>query len=114
MDHAGFGLRLAAKRGAMGVRAAARDAGVSPATLSRIENGHVPDIETFERLCRWMGADPAEFLDGPAQEAVGTVQFKKLDAVSPATAAALGELVMAVFEMVRSEAQEGGATGEAA
>ena len=49
-----------------------------------------------------MGADPAEFLDGPAQEAVGTVQFKKLDTVSPATAAALGELVMAVFEMVRS------------
>jgi len=107
MDHAAFGARVAAKRGAVGVRAAARDAGVSPATLSRIENGHVPDIETFERLCRWMGADPAEFFDGPQQEVVGTVNFKKLDAVSPATATALGELVLAVFEMVRAESQPG-------
>lgn len=107
MDHAAFGLRVAAKRGATGIRMAARDAGVSPATLSRIENGHVPDIDIFERLCRWIGADPSEFLDGPAQEAVGTVQFKKVNAVSPETALALGELVMAVFEMVRAESQPG-------
>lgn len=107
MDHAAFGARVAAKRGATGVRAAARDAGVSPATLSRIENGHVPDIETFERLCRWMGADPGEFLDGPAHEAIGTVQFKKVDAVAPETATALGDLVIAVFEMVRAESEAG-------
>lgn len=105
MDHAAFGARVAAKRGAVGVRAAARDAGISPATLSRIENGHIPDIETFEKLCRWVGADPGEFLDGATQEALGTVQFKKVDAVSPETAKALGDLVLAVFEMVRTGAE---------
>ena len=48
MDHAAFGLRVAAKRGATGIRMAARDAGVSPATLSRIENGHVPEMVRAE------------------------------------------------------------------
>ena len=103
MDHALFASRVAGRRGLLGVRAASREAEVSPATLSRIENGHVPDIETFEKLCRWIGADPGEFLDRPSQEAIGTVQFKKVDAVSPETAQALGDLVLAVFEMVRAE-----------
>ena len=30
--------------------------GVSPSTLSRIENGHEPDINTFATVCEWLGA----------------------------------------------------------
>ena len=40
-----FGRLLAKKRGIRGVRAAALDAGVTPATYSRVENGHMPDLQ---------------------------------------------------------------------
>ena len=31
--------------------------GVSAATLSRIERGDKPDIDTFMRICKWLGAE---------------------------------------------------------
>lgn len=36
---------------------AAKQTGVSKATLSRIENLKLPDIETFGKLCKWLGTD---------------------------------------------------------
>ncbi len=106
MDIAGFASAILAKRGAVGVRNAAREAGVSPATLSRIENGHTPDMETFEKICAWIGADPRQFLQGRTAEVVAAVQFKKVDAVKPETARALGELVNAVFAMIKDDLQD--------
>ena len=46
----------------IGLRAAAAEMGVSFNTLARVEKGHVPDIETFSRLARWLGRSPADFL----------------------------------------------------
>lgn len=46
----------------IGLRTAAREAGVSFNTFARVEKGHVPDIETFSRLARWVGHSPADFL----------------------------------------------------
>jgi transcriptional regulator with XRE-family HTH domain len=106
MNLAAFAQRVAAKRGMQGVRAAAREAGVSPATLSRIENGHIPDLETFERLCGWIGEDPGKFLDTPGVGVVGTVNFRKKQTVSKATAEALGELFLKVHEMLEKTALE--------
>jgi transcriptional regulator with XRE-family HTH domain len=54
--------RVRARRGARGLREAAADIGhVSPATLSRVEQGHTPDLETFLRLCNWLGEPPQSF-----------------------------------------------------
>ena len=50
----------------LGLRAAAEEAGVSFNTLARVERGHVPDIETFSRMARWVGRSPADFL-GPGR-----------------------------------------------
>ena len=47
----------------IGVREFAKEIGISPATLSRIENGNVPDIETFFNLCFWMKRSTNEFYD---------------------------------------------------
>jgi transcriptional regulator with XRE-family HTH domain len=47
----------------IGVREAGQLAGVSPATLNRVERGEDPDIKTFSRLCRWLGLSPTMFLD---------------------------------------------------
>jgi len=109
LDIAEFGRLLAAKRGARGVRAVALEADVSSSTYSRVENGHMPDLETFAKLCRWLGKDPAEFLgieknrdDAPPSQAV--VHFKKDKAVKPETAKALGELILASQRAVRARA----------
>lgn len=109
LDIVEFGRLLAAKRGARGVRAAALEADVSSSTYSRVENGHMPDLETFARLCRWLDRDPADFLgldktksDAPAKQAV--VHFKKDKTVKPETAKALGELILAAQRAVRARA----------
>jgi transcriptional regulator with XRE-family HTH domain len=90
---------LNAKRGSRGVRAAALEAGISAATFSRVERGHMPDLETFAKLCKWLERDPRDFLDIEHVEseekpaAVG--HFKKKKTVSMETANALGELILA-------------------
>lgn len=43
------------KRGSKGLRAAAEEIGdVSAATLSRVEQGKIPDVDTFIRICQWL------------------------------------------------------------
>jgi len=86
------------KRGPVGVRAAAKEIGISPATLSRVERGYVPDLETFRKICGWLGLNAGEVLGlTPHQPSTPqvTVHFKKPQALSPKTAQALGKMVMA-------------------
>jgi transcriptional regulator with XRE-family HTH domain len=102
-----FGRLLAAKRGNRGVRAAALDADVSSATFSRVENGHMPDLETFAKLCKWLERDPREFLgievgDKNTEHPAAVVHFKKKKTVSMETAKALGELILAAQRALRA------------
>jgi len=102
-----FGRLMASKRGSRGVRAAALDADVSPATFSRVENGHMPDLETFAKLCKWLGRDPREFLgiektDVQYDRRKAVVHFKKKKTVRVETAKALGELILAAQRAVRA------------
>ena len=51
------------KRADKGLRAiAAEIGGVSFATLSRIEQGKVPDVDTFIRICKWMNVPTDSFI----------------------------------------------------
>jgi len=105
-----FGRLLATKRAGRGVRAAAVDAGVSTATFSRVENGHMPDLDTFAKLCKWLQRDPREFLGmDPAETADPTpsavVHFKKKKTVKAETAKALGELILAAQRAIRARDQ---------
>jgi transcriptional regulator with XRE-family HTH domain len=50
------------RRGNEGIREFARKIGVSPATLSRVENGKLPDLETFSKICDKLDLDPTEIL----------------------------------------------------
>lgn len=53
---------LRAKRGGRGLREVAEDIGdVSASTLSRLEQGNLPDVETFMRLCNWLGVSADDF-----------------------------------------------------
>jgi transcriptional regulator with XRE-family HTH domain len=102
-----LGRLLAAKRGSRGVRAAAADAGVSSATFSRVENGHMPDLQTFAKLCQWLERDPREFLGMDSGEDTNAapravVHFKKKKTVKVETANALGELILAAQRAIRA------------
>lgn len=44
------------------MREVAQEIGISAPTLMRIENGRTPDVETFGKVCRWLGTDPGDFL----------------------------------------------------
>src|SRR5215831_3989895 len=95
-----LGQMVQRKRGSMGIRAAAGEIGVSPATLSRIENGRVPDLETLKKVCAWLRVDPAEYLGKSrpgaiAQTRAVQVVFKKNRAVAQETSQALGRLIIA-------------------
>jgi transcriptional regulator with XRE-family HTH domain len=103
-----LGRLIAVKRGGRGVRATATDVGISAATLSRVENGHMPDLETFAKICRWLDRDPREFLGlgeraGQAPQAV--VHFRKKKTVAPETAMALGELILAAQKAIQARNQ---------
>lgn len=53
------------KRAHKGLRAIAQEIGnVSAATLSRIEQGKIPDVDTFIRICRWLNVSTDTFIEG--------------------------------------------------
>jgi transcriptional regulator with XRE-family HTH domain len=100
-----LGRLLTARRGSRGVRAAALDAGISAATFSRVENGHLPDLQTFAKLCKWLARDPREFLGmeitaAAAERPRTVVHFKKKRTVRMETAKALGELILSAQRAV--------------
>ncbi len=103
-----LGRLIAVKRGGRGVRAAAADVDVSSATLSRVENGHMPDLETFAKICRWLDRDPREFLglgEGGQRASQAVVHFRKKKTVAPETAVALGELILAAQRAIQARNQ---------
>ncbi len=55
-----FGILIKSKRNT-GQRECAAEIGISPPTLSRIENGAIPDLATFKAIRNWIGME-ADFL----------------------------------------------------
>lgn len=52
------------KRGSRGLRVVAKEIGASAPTLSRIESQKVPDVDTFIKLCDWLGVPTDTFIVG--------------------------------------------------
>ena len=93
-----LGQLLADKRGHHGVRVTAAKIGISPATLSRVENGHLPDLENFQKICRWLKVNPSAILgfdaDSPSRP-IAAVHFRKMPTMQLETASALAEMILA-------------------
>jgi len=109
-----LGRLITRKRGSRGIRVAAAEAEVSPATLSRVENGNLPDLATFAKICRWLDVDPARFLGvqrNPSEASVerAVAHFRKKATVSKETAASLGALILAAqrARQARAELERG-------
>jgi transcriptional regulator with XRE-family HTH domain len=102
-----LGRLMLAKRGSRGVRAAASDVEISSATFSRVENGHMPDLETFAKICKWVGRNPGEFLgfDEPTRLEGAQVHLRKDKTISVDTAESLGALILRAQAAAKAQNQ---------
>jgi transcriptional regulator with XRE-family HTH domain len=48
----------------MSWRQVAREAGISPSTLTRLGNGYRPDVDAFAKLVLWLGVPADRFFTG--------------------------------------------------
>ncbi len=105
-----LGVRVKEKRGPRKLREVAREIGISPATLMRIENGRVPDLGTFGKVCKWLDIDPRPLLglqsklEVTEQPAVHHVSAHlKLDQnPKPETVNALAKMILHAAKLHRS------------
>jgi transcriptional regulator with XRE-family HTH domain len=103
--------RLIAQRGKRGLRATAAEiGGVSASTLSRVEAGNVPDLDTFLKLCHWLGASPDEFTStGPIEKSVEspaemiTAHLRADRTLDRATAHALERMVRLAYDAAEND-----------
>lgn len=103
-----IGPLLREKRGNRGIREVAGEMGISPATLSRVENGKLPDLETFSKICKWLRIDPGEVLGfkdvvqspDSSEESVVAAHLRADKAQSPEAAQALAEMILAAQRMI--------------
>ncbi|MCY3488067.1 MAG: helix-turn-helix transcriptional regulator [Bacteroidetes bacterium] len=99
------------KRGNLGLRATAKEiGGISASTLGRVEKGHVPDLDTFIRLCRWIGVPPSTFMkdfrenerfSGQSTPEVIAAHFRADQALDARTAKSLSGAVKALYEAAK-------------
>src|SRR5215204_5592069 len=68
-----LGRLIRERRGALSIRQAAADAGVSFSTLARVEASAQPDLATFTRLCAWLAVPPEHFFRPSTQRAENTI-----------------------------------------
>ena len=104
-----LGALVSKKRGKVGVRATAAVIGISPATLSRVENGHLPDLANFRKICQWLQIDPATVLNVDTESMsrpLVSVHFRGPRTMAPATSAALAEMIRAAHDaLITQEAK---------
>lgn len=93
------------KRLTRGLRETAKEIGnVSPSTISRVENGKTPDMETFLALCDWLKVPAAELIKNTEDEKAPntpeaiTIQLRADRNLDPAIANALASLVTAAYK----------------
>ncbi len=103
-----LGRLVKGKRGERGIRAVAKEIGISHATLSRVERGFHPDLERYQKICKWLGVSVEAVADKETSQSTSTipqVHFRKKITVSTETAQALAQLILtAQAALARKEA----------
>jgi transcriptional regulator with XRE-family HTH domain len=107
-----LGAMLRDRRGGRGIREVAQEIGISPATLTRVEGGRLPDIATFQKICSWLKINPAEILDLPPSNtpapanAVAAVHLRADQTLPEAAAADLAHLIVVAHAELARRAQK--------
>lgn len=103
LDTSALGQMLREHRGALSLRQAAADAGVSFSTFTRAENGAQPDLASFQLLCAWLGVSPAKFFITSAEKPESALAesislFRSDPRLSPANADRIAEMLTGLYE----------------
>lgn len=105
-----FAESIIRKRGDMGIRETAKIVGISPSTLSRIERGYLPDLETFKAVCDWLEVNPGDILGTSiatkSESKIPSVHFKKEKTTTEETAKHLANMI--IYAQQALELQEQG------
>ncbi len=106
LDTKKFSQMIKSKRGNIGLRALASEIGISASTLSRIEQGNLPDIDTYLRLCDWLEV-PSEFFTNSCSNnegKVGVIAHLRADKTLPSqTAEALIQMINLAYAAATKE-----------
>ena len=91
----------------LSLREAAAASGVPVATLSRIEQGRMPDLGTFQRLVAWLGVPAEQFFEPATQRAESTpeviAEHLRTDPALPSDAAdRIAGIVRELYEALAS------------
>ena len=103
-----FIAQLKTKRESVNLRQAAKQIGdISAATLSRIENGKMPDIENFLRICDWLEVSPHSFIQSSeSKNTANTIEIveallKNDKYLDDDTAESIAHIVRKTYELNR-------------
>lgn len=109
---------LRTKRDGQGLRSVAQQiGGVSASTLSRIEQGNVPDLDTFMRLCLWLGVSADEFrsecppiepVEVPATPQVIEAHLRADRTLPPEAIEALSQMIRFAYKAAATGKLQGG------
>jgi transcriptional regulator with XRE-family HTH domain len=106
LDTIKFSEMVKSKRGSIGLRTLANEIGVSAATLSRIEQGNLPDIDTYIKLCNWLEVSTEFFTTTQHSEDIqkGVIAHLRADkTLSPNTAEALIQMINLAYASATKE-----------
>lgn len=86
----------------------AKGAGVSPSTLTRLAQGKRPDVDSLAALLAWSGLEADQFVlsekrNEPAPLAMIYTQLRSDRNLTPESASALNEIILAAYEHMRKE-----------
>lgn len=105
--------RARTERGQLSWRQVARQAGVGPSTLSRLAQGHRPDVDSFAALVHWLGMPAEDFMRHaalnqtppavPTTEAVASLLRGRRD-LDPVSADAIGRILDSVMKLAERRA----------
>jgi len=113
-----LGALLRDRRGGRGVREVSQEIGISPATLTRVEAGRLPDLLTFRKISEWLKVNPAELLGISIQDAnhnastndippETAVHLKADQALPPRAATDLAQLIVCAHKELARRIREG-------
>jgi transcriptional regulator with XRE-family HTH domain len=79
----------------LGIRGAAKEIGISHATLARVEKGFLPDLENYEKIRKWLGDHEDVVPTRTSATNAPQVHFRREKTATRETAAALARMILA-------------------
>lgn len=106
LDTNKFSEMIKSKRGNVGLRATASEIGISASTLSRLEQGNLPDIDTYLRLCNWLEVSSDFFLNSEKEEEIRNqviVHLRADQTLPTKTSEALIQMINLAYDQATAE-----------